>query len=167
MKTKSTSFFGKMAGSSLLKASIMAAGAVLVLALLMNLATNVAFSNNGLIIYKGTVTYHGGNENCSTLLDETTFRKRHDEIAKKYFEETKVDLSMELLNSYCLTSAQVADLLKLFSYDRTRMDFAEVAISKVIDPENFGLCKASFMIRGNEIVIDDLMKQYQAAHNNK
>lgn len=165
MKTKTHYFLGKLAGSSLLKASIMAAAAVLLLALLMNLATNVAFSNNGLTIYKKSVFLNTGNENCSLLLDEVSFRKRHDEIARKYFEETKVDLSLELLNNYCLSSSQVAELMKLFSYDRTRMDFAEQAIGKVMDPENFSVCKASFMIRGNEIVIDDLIKLHQAANN--
>lgn len=93
-------------------------------------------------------------------MDDVQFKNKCIEISGKFFEETRVSLSKELLDHYCLSSAQVKDLMKLFSYDRTRMDFAELAINKVMDPENFAVCKESFMLSANKIVIDDLMKEH-------
>jgi hypothetical protein len=53
--------------------------------------------------------------------------------------------------------------MTLFSYDRTRMDFASYAIVKVVDPENFIVCKGSFMISANGMVIEDLIKDHMAS----
>jgi hypothetical protein len=74
-----------------------------------------------------------------------------------------MSLSKELLDHYCLSSEQVRDLMTLFSYDRTRMDFASYAIVKVVDPENFIVCKGSFMISANGMVIEDLIKDHMAS----
>lgn len=158
MKTKSIFFSGKIWLAGAFKASIIAILSIAFVAILMTVASNNAYSSN---ISKDVFSsYPGSNNDCSTVMDDVQFKNKCIEISGKFFEETRVSLSKELLDHYCLSSAQVKDLMKLFSYDRTRMDFAELAINKVMDPENFAVCKESFMLSANKIVIDDLMKEH-------
>ncbi len=165
MKTRNLSFLGKLARNGFVKASLLALLTIVLMAILMNLATNVAFSsplnNNGLT----PSSFLSSNDNCTTSLDADQFKGKYDFIAGKYFEETRIKLSWELVDNYCLSSVQVRDLMKLFSYDSTRTKFATYAIGKVLDPENFTVCKETFMIYGNDRVIDDLVKEYQSSMN--
>lgn len=158
MKTRNLFLIGKIANLGALKASIIAILSIVLVALLMTAASNFAYSSGlGKDVFSSYPLLHN---NCSTVMDEAEFKTKYVEISGKFFEETRVSLSKELLNHYCLSSVQVKDLMKLFSYDRTRMDFAEFAINKVIDPENFGICKESFMLSANKIVIDNLMREH-------
>lgn len=158
ISTRKTAFIG------FIKAAATALLSVIIVLLLMNYATTLSYSAPLLSIKSSEIqTDCGNSNNCSGKMDDTLFKTKYQEIAGKYFEETRMSLSKELVDHYCLSSEQVKDLMSLFSYDRSRMDFASYAIVKVIDPENFMVCKESFMISANGTVIEDLIKDHMAS----
>lgn len=163
MKAKHPIFIRKAAVKNMLNALLIATTSTLLMLILMTLTAKMVYSYPSR--FQDPVDPIFENENCTTTLSDDQFKLKKDLIAQKYFEETIVKLSKELMEQYCLTSNQVKELMMLFSFDRTRMDFASFAIEKVLDPGNFGVCKAAFVISSNHIVIDDLVKQYQTSRN--
>jgi hypothetical protein len=158
ISTKKTAFIG------FIKAAATALLSVIIVLLLMNYAATLSYSAPSLSVKSNLTPADLNNSNdCSIKMDDALFQTKYQEIAGKYFEETRMSLSKELLDHYCLSSEQVRDLMTLFSYDRTRMDFASYAIVKVVDPENFMVCKGSFMISANGMVIEDLIKDHMAS----
>lgn len=161
MKAKHPFLFNTAAFKNMLRALLITAISTLLLVILMTLTAKIVYSSP--ISVQTTVNVIFENKNCTTVLGDDDFKLKKDLIAQKYFEETIVGLSRELLDQYCLSSNQVKELMMLFSFDRTRMDFASYAIRKVYDPENFSVCKDAFMISSNQIIIDDIVKEYQAS----
>jgi hypothetical protein len=97
------------------------------------------------------------------MLSDDEFEPKYNEISKKYFEDTKIKMSKELLDHYCLSSLQTSQLMKLFSFDGSRKEFATYAINKVYDPENFMICKNSFLFPANGTIIDNLVKSQEVS----
>lgn len=160
MKTKNLFLSSKVAIANAFKAAAVAISSIALVAILMTIASNIAYSNtirNGIHPLQPL-----DQEHCGNVLDDAQFKIRYDAIAIKYFEATKVTMSRELMNEHCLTSAQVRDLMKLFSFDPTRIEFAGEAIYKVVDPQNFDVCKEAMMLGANRVVMDDLIKDYEA-----
>lgn len=105
---------------------------------------------------------HYIHHNCSTSLSDEVFDQKYQTISSKFFEETRMMLSKELVDHYCITSAQLNQLMGLLSFDRSRMELASYAIGRVADVENFSICKQSFAIPGNQSFIDELLKEHSA-----
>ncbi len=46
-------------------------------------------------------------------------------------------MAKQICDSKCLKSRQVRDIMKLFSFEQTRLDFAKYAYKNVMDKENY------------------------------
>jgi hypothetical protein len=75
------------------------------------------------------------------------------ETAKDAFKEIKSDVirlaaSKDLIYHNKLTSAQVADLLLLFSFDKERLSLAKFAYTYTMDPGNYNKVTKNFIFNG-------------------
>lgn len=89
--------------------------------------------------------------NC--VVNDTEFEKIKRSINSKSFEDSKLTLAKQICNSKCLKSSQVRDIMKLFSYETTRLEFAKYAYQKVIDKDNYYLVNDAFQYESS---IDEL-----------
>ena len=79
-------------------------------------------------------------------------------LENKSFESSKFQIAKQALSYNYFSSAQVADLMSVFSFESTRLDFAKSAYVKVIDKQNFYLVNDAFSFESS---IQDL-NQYIA-----
>lgn len=70
-------------------------------------------------------------------VSNTEFESIKKNISSKSFENSKLTVAKQISDSKCLTSSQVRDIMKLFSFEQTRLDFAKYAYKNVIDKDNY------------------------------
>lgn len=72
------------------------------------------------------------------------FREAKATVASQAFEESKLHIARQISASNSLSSQQVYELMTLFSFENTRLEFAIFAYRYVYDPENYFLTHRAF-----------------------
>lgn len=65
-------------------------------------------------------------------------------IENKSFESSKLQIAKQALAYHNFSSAQVADLMSVFDFETTKLDFAKSAYPKIVDRQNFYLVNNAF-----------------------
>jgi hypothetical protein len=74
---------------------------------------------------------------CNVMMDEMTFDRLRDNVRAQSFEDTKQNTAKQAISYYCVSSAQARQILKLFSFEQTRLEFAKWVYDYTYDPQNF------------------------------
>lgn len=77
-------------------------------------------------------------------MNRENFQEAIQSIATLTFEDSKLNAAKNCINSNELTSAQVKEIMALFNFDDSKIEFAEYAFSMVSDKENYHLVKEIF-----------------------
>lgn len=93
---------------------------------------------------------------CS--VNETEFEGIKKNITSKSFEDSKITIAKQICNAKCLTSRQIRDIMKLFSFEQTRLDFAKYAYKKVADKENYYVVNDAFQFESSIDELNDSIK---------
>jgi hypothetical protein len=96
---------------------------------------------------------YNGPIGCPIPMSQTDFADFKNSVSSKSFEDSKLTIAKQVLNTNCLTSAQVREVMLLFSFEQTRLDFAKYAYSRTHDVGNYFKINDAFTF---EISIDDL-----------
>lgn len=80
----------------------------------------------------------------SCAVTDTEFEQMKASIKAKAYEDSKLTMAKQITKSKCLKSSQVREIMKLFSYESTRLEFAKFAYNKVIDKDNYYLVNDAF-----------------------
>jgi hypothetical protein len=91
-------------------------------------------------------------------MGEMEFMQLKGSIANKSFESSKLQIAKQALSANYFSSAQVTDLMSVFSFESTKLDFAKCAYTRVIDKQNYYLVNNAFSFESS---IQDL-NQYIA-----
>jgi hypothetical protein len=65
-------------------------------------------------------------------------------IANQSFEQNKLQVAQQILQSNYLTSQQIFSILQLFSFEQSKLSFAKSAFNRVIDPQNYFVVNNAF-----------------------
>ncbi|UTW62607.1 DUF4476 domain-containing protein [bacterium SCSIO 12741] len=65
------------------------------------------------------------------------FNSAKESIRSKSFEDSKFTMAKQIINANCMSSEQVKEVMGLFTYEDTRLDFAKLAYKKTSDPNNY------------------------------
>ena len=65
------------------------------------------------------------------------FQSAKATISNESFDETRLSTAKSIIASNCLTSDQVLEICKLFSFEQSRLDFAKCAYGKTVDQNNY------------------------------
>lgn len=88
--------------------------------------------------------HHEVHEHVIPCMHPDDFNVLLGVIGSKWFESTKKEIAMQALSSHYFTSAQIAQLLGVFSFESTKLEVARLAYGRVIDPERFYMVYDSF-----------------------
>lgn len=83
-------------------------------------------------------------DECITAASDSDFREMKESISSGSFEETKFSIAKQILNSNCLSSAQIKEIMEIFNFEETRLDFAKLAYHKAVDKNNFYKVNSAF-----------------------
>ncbi len=103
--------------------------------------------------------YHGPI-GCPMPMSPQDFQSAKQTIASKSFEDSKLTIAKQIVNSNCLTSGQVRDLVKLFDFEDTKLQFAKYCYGYTYDLGNYYKVNDAFEFESS---IDEL-NQYISNH---
>src|SRR6185437_198326 len=83
------------------------------------------------------------------VIGDRQFEDIKSSISAKTFEDTKVSEAMQIMNTHCLASWQVRDIIMLFTYENNKLVFAQNAYAKTLDPANYYMVNDAFQYPGS------------------
>lgn len=96
---------------------------------------------------------YNGPVGCPWPMDAGAFSQARNSINSKSFEDSKMTMAKQIIGSNCLTSAQVKEIMLMFSFEETRLDFAKFAYGRTFDIGNYFIVNDGFTF---ETSIDEL-----------
>lgn len=102
-----------------------------------------------------TVTSASG---CSHAMSVSEFADARKSIEGKGFEETKMTLAKQIGRSNCFSTDQVKDIMTLFGFEDSKLDFAKFAYDRTVDTRNYYKVNDAF---GFSTSVDELNKYIQ------
>jgi len=104
---------------------------------------------------------YNGRIGCPVPMSRADFESFKGSVTSKSFEESKMTLAKQVLNTNCLTSAQVREVMNLFSFEDTKLDFAKYAYGHTYDIGNYYKVNDSFQFESS---IEDLNNYISSQH---
>jgi len=98
-------------------------------------------------------------QGCAFPMSSSDFAAAKKSVESKSFEDSKLTVAKQILNSNCMSSAQVKEIMMLFSFEETKLDWAKFAYGKTTDPNNYFKLNDGFTF---ETSIDDLNKYIES-----
>lgn len=87
---------------------------------------------------------YNGPIGCPWPMSDVDFQSARNTIASKDWDETRLSIAKQVLNSNCLLSRQAADIIRLFDWEENRLDFAKYAYGRTHDLGNYYMVNDAF-----------------------
>ncbi len=92
---------------------------------------------NGQPVNTNTQGQGNNNGGCIYPMNSSSFSSARSTIANANFDESKLSTAKSIIAGNCLTSDQVVEICKIFSFEQTKLDFAKAAYIKTTDKSNY------------------------------
>lgn len=96
---------------------------------------------------------YNGAVGCPVPMARGDFESMKSSIASKTFEDSKLTVAKQVINSNCLLSGQVREVMQLFTYEESKLDFAKYAYGRTYDIGNYYKVNDAFTFESS---IDEL-----------
>jgi len=96
---------------------------------------------------------YNGPTGCEYPMLPQDFVSAKATISSKSFEDSKLTIAKQIINTNCLLSAQVKEIMLLFSFEDTRLDLAKYAYGYTWDTGNYYKLNDAFTFESS---IDEL-----------
>lgn len=90
---------------------------------------------------------------CGKAMDAASFNTAKSSISSKGFDDTRLTVAKQIAKSNCLTTAQIKDIMSIFGFEETKLDFAKYAYDYCYDKNNYYVINDAFSF---ESTIDEL-----------
>lgn len=80
---------------------------------------------------------YSGTVGCPWPMAPNDFESAKRSIAEKSFEDSKLTIAKQIIGSNCIISSQVKEIMMLFNFEETRLDFAKYAYKYTYDINNY------------------------------
>jgi hypothetical protein len=112
--------------------------------------TNNTLPNNA---GSNSSTVNNSTSSCIYPMGTSDFETAKKSIVSKSFEDSKLTLAKQIINSNCMNTAQVKSIMKEFSFEETKLTWAKHAYPRVTDKNNYFQINDGFSF---ESTIEDL-----------
>jgi hypothetical protein len=92
---------------------------------------------------------------CPMPVDQSQFMSMKQSISSKSFEDSKLTVAKQIVGSNCLLCSQVKEIMMLFDFESTRLEFAKFAYIYTYDIGNYYQLNDAFEFESS---IDELNK---------
>lgn len=93
-------------------------------------------------------------------MNSSDFNSAKGSISSKSFEDSKLTTAKQVAGSNCLNADQVKQIMGLFSFEESKLEFAKFAYSRTVDKNNYFKVNDAFSFESS---IDDLNKYIQGS----
>ena len=85
----------------------------------------------------GNVSNYNGKTGCNVPMTQTDFLSAKQTIASKDFEDSKLTIAKQITSSNCLLASQVKEIMQIFEYEDSKLEYAKFAYSHTYDIGNY------------------------------
>ncbi|MBK7175336.1 MAG: DUF4476 domain-containing protein [Bacteroidales bacterium] len=96
---------------------------------------------------------YNGVYGCPFPMAPSDFEQAKQSIKSKSFEDSKLTIAKQIINTNCLLSGQVKEIMLLFSFEDTRLELAKFAYGYTLDIGNYYKVNDAFTFESS---IDEL-----------
>ncbi|PLX08366.1 MAG: hypothetical protein C0594_06120 [Marinilabiliales bacterium] len=98
---------------------------------------------------------YAGPVGCPMPMSDYDFSTAKNSIASKSFEDSKLTIAKQIVGSNCLLCSQVKEIMNLFDFEDTKLQFAKFAYDRTYDRGNYYQLNDAFDFESS---IDELNK---------
>ena len=80
---------------------------------------------------------YSGPVGCPYPMNQTDFYSAKSSISSKDFESTKLDIAKQVTNSNCFTADQIKEIMGLFDFEASKLEYAKYAYGHCYDKGNY------------------------------
>jgi len=102
---------------------------------------------------------YAGPIGCNWPMSEADFSAAKNSIRSKDFEDSKLTIAKQVVSSNCIFASQVREVMMMFDFEDTKLQFAKFAYDYTYDINNYFKVNDAFDF---EISIDELNRYIQA-----
>ncbi len=96
---------------------------------------------------------YSGATGCPMPMSVESFNTAKSSISSKSFEDSKLTIAKQIVNNNCLLCSQVKEIMMIFGFEDTRLEFAKLAYKHTFDIGNYYQLNDAFKFESS---IDDL-----------
>jgi hypothetical protein len=74
---------------------------------------------------------------CPYPMQQNAFSAAKNSIMRQAFEDSKLTVAKQVINSNCLLTSQVREIVQLFAFEESKLDFAKYAYGYTLDINNY------------------------------
>ncbi len=107
-----------------------------------------------------TATPPPASNQCAFPMSSSDFANAKKSVGGQSFEDQKLKIAKQVLNTNCMSTSQIKEIMALFSFEGTKVDWAEFAYGKTTDPNNYYQLNDGFTFSGSV----DKLNSYIESH---
>ncbi len=96
---------------------------------------------------------------CGYAMTPTDFAAAKQTIGKSSFDDTKLSTAKSILASNCMSTDQIMQVCKMFSFEDNKLEFAKHAYSRCTDPKNYFKIGSIFTFDSNKEALNEFIGQ--------
>jgi hypothetical protein len=98
---------------------------------------------------------------CATTMTATTFESAKKNITSQSFEESKLKVAKQVIKSNCMNVKQVKQVLAMFSFEESKLDFAKFAYRYTTDKPNYFELNSAFSFSSSVDELNEFLESQQ------
>ncbi len=103
----------------------------------------------------------GNNNNYMQQMSSRTFDQFKQSLRNESFDNTRLVLAKQTIAANYFSTAQVKDLLQLFSFENNKLDVAEYAYKYTVDKNNYFMLNDAFAYSGSKEELARYIREYK------
>jgi len=127
--------------------------------------TTTTTTTGGMYTGGSTATYilpgYNGDYGCPYPMSQQDFESAKRSIASKDFSDSKLKLAKQILNTNCLLSTQVMQLMELFDFESDKLDLAKYAYGYTLDIGNYYHVNDAFEFESSIDELDNYINSFR------
>jgi hypothetical protein len=104
---------------------------------------------------------YSGRIGCPWPMSEQDFIGAKNSISSRSFEDTKLTVAKRIASSRCMFCSQVKEIMDLFSFEASKLEFAKYAYDFVFDIDNFYVVNDAFTFSSSIDELDNYISKKQ------
>ncbi len=101
---------------------------------------------------------YNGPIGCPWPMSAGDFNDAKASIKKQTFSDSQFKVAQQVFNSNCLTSAQVKEIMMIFTFEETKLEFAKYAYGRTFDLGNYYKVNDAFTFSGSVDELDEYIQ---------
>ncbi len=102
---------------------------------------------------------YNGKIGCPWPMSDQDFEDAKNSVNSKTFEDTKLTVAKQITGSNCLLCAQVKEMMMLFTFEDSKLEFAKFAYDYVYDLNNYYKLNDAFTFSSSVDELDEYIRR--------